>query len=140
MKKSFWHNHPPIIECDKPQGTVHISSEASVTISLEKWDHFFRTWEFVENTFFWKKGKLSSEEKFLPILPSIIESDKPHGLISFISEASVPNTVERLRQFLQDLRACWKHKFWEKGNSSSSEKTLAFFSYIRVWQTSGKGF
>ena len=66
VKKSFWPNRPPIIESDKPQGTVNISSEARVTITLEKLRSFLLDlrgcWR---HNFLKKKGNSSSEEKFL---------------------------------------------------------------------------
>ena len=63
VKKSFWHILAPIIESDKPQGTVSISPEAILTITSEKLRSYLQDlrccWKFLE------KSNLSSEEKFM---------------------------------------------------------------------------
>ena len=66
VKKSFWPNPPPIIECDKPQGTVYISSEASVTISLEKLRSFLQDLRGC-----WKHNFLKKKKEILPVKKKI---------------------------------------------------------------------
>ena len=51
---------------------------------------------------------------FWPIFSRIIECDKTQGTI-YKGPQSIPtNTVEVTRSFLEHLRGCWKHKFFEK--------------------------
>ena len=114
MKKSFWPIFLLLSSVKNLKGQFILVQKPVWQLPWETWDRFFRTWEIVENTFFWKKGKLSSEEKFLPFLPPIMECDKPQGTVSCSSEASLTSTVEKLRSFLQDLRGCWKHNFLKK--------------------------
>ena len=115
MKKSFWPNLPPIIECDKAPGTVYISSEASVTVTLEKLRSFLQDlrgcWKHI---FFGKKANFPVRKSFWPDFYRIFEFDKPQGTVSISSEASMTITDEKLRSFLQDLRGCWKNNFWKK--------------------------
>ena len=35
MKKILWHIFSPIIECDKPQGTIYNGPQAILTITVE---------------------------------------------------------------------------------------------------------
>ena len=65
VKKGFWPNLPPIIECDKPPGTVSISSEASVPITVEKLRSFLQDLRGCRKHNFWRKGNICSEEKTL---------------------------------------------------------------------------
>ena len=143
VKKSFWPNPPPIIECDKPQGTVYISSEASVTISLEKLRSFLQDlrgcWK--HNFLKKKKGNPSSEEKNWAVFSRIFEFDKPQGTVFKGTKFSLTITVEVIASFLQDLRGCWKHNFLKKNSKIPVRKSFwpVFLSYVRVWQTSGDG-
>ena len=113
VKKSFWPNPPPIIECDKPQGTVYNSSEASVTITFGNLRSFLQDLRGC-----WKhsflKGKFSSEKSFWPVFHRVFEFEKPQGTISISPKASLTVTDEKLRSFLQELKGCWKHIFLKK--------------------------
>ena len=84
VKKSFWPNRPPINECDKPQGTVNISSEARVTITLEKLRSFL-----LDLRGCWRHNFLKKKRKFF-------QWRKVFGLIVLL-----PSSVIKLRgQFI----------------------------------------
>ena len=46
------------VECDKPQETIYRIQKDVLRISVEVKRSFFRTWDVVESTTFWKKKRL----------------------------------------------------------------------------------
>ena len=68
-----------IVESEKPQEkeTICMGQKNILTIIVEVWGSFFRTWDIVEDTTFWKKGKLSSEEKTFAYFFSHYGTQKP---------------------------------------------------------------
>ena len=125
MKKSFWPKPPPIIECDKPQGTVYISSEASVTITLEKLRLFLQDLRSCwKHNFLKKKGNPSSEEKNWAVFSRIFEFDKPQGTVFKGAKFILTITVEVIGSFIQDLRGCWKHNFFGKKSNFPVRKSF----------------
>ena len=102
-------------------------------------DHFFITQESVENTNFWKKkAKLPVKKFSWANISRIVEHDKRQRKTYKGPQGNLTLTEEVIRSFLKDLRAWWKHKFFEKRQSFywRKKRRLLFFSCYRLWQTS----
>ena len=80
MKKSFWSTFPPIIKCDKPQGTVSNSPEASLTITVEKLRSFLQDLRSCWKQNFWKrKATFPVKKRFWPFYSLFLEHTIGHG-------------------------------------------------------------
>ena len=95
------------VECDKPQETIYRIRKDVLTISVEVKRSFFRTWEVVESTTFWKKnGYCSNGKVFTPTICRIIDFNKPQGKTSKGPQGILKPTVEVIRSLLWDLSGC----------------------------------
>ena len=77
-------------------------------------NHIFRTHGVVENTNFWKKGNLSSEQKVLAHFSCIIEHDNCQGTNCKGSPGILTNFVQMVRSFRWDLKVPKKQTFQKR--------------------------
>ena len=76
-----------------------------------------------------KNSCFHDERSFWPVFPCILECVNSQGTLYNCVQAFATITLELFRAFFKDLWGCWKHKFLrKKGNLSSEEKILAYFS------------
>ena len=115
MKKSFQHLLSPFIECNRPQGTVSFSPEASVTITVDKLRPFLQQlrgcWK---HNFLKKKGTFPKKKNFWPVFSPKFELDKPQGTALKGPKTTLTITMEVVWSYLQDVRGCSKHNFLKK--------------------------
>ena len=73
------------------------------TITVEHMGAFFRTWDVVENTNFWKKGNCFSEKNYMNNFSSFIEYDRPQKTFYSGPRVSLAINVGVIRSTLYDL-------------------------------------
>ena len=142
VRKSFWPNLPPTIECDKPKVIVFISSKASVTITLEKLRSFLQgligCWKHIflkeRQTLQWRKVF----GHFLFLLSSVID---PRGQFLLVQKL-VWQLLWKNKIVSSELESLLKTHYFERNENFPVRKVFwpAFLSYIRVWQTSRDSF
>ena len=72
------------------------------------------------------------------VFPHIIECDKHQGSIYKGPQAVLTSILEYIRAFFRTYEIVGKRKFRRKGNLSSDEKILTYFSsFYRTWHMSG---
>ena len=142
MKKKFWPDFSRIFELDKPQGTVFKGPETSLTITLKVIRSFLQDLRGCLKQFFEKKvKKFPLRKSFWPIFSLIFEFDKPQGTVFKDPKASLTRTVEDWRFFFRTWEVVENTIFGKrKAIYPVKKKIWRFFSFIRVWQTSGDGF
>ena len=93
--------------------------------------------EFLKTQIFWKKGKLSSEKKFLACFFSQSRVWRSSGDSLWGSTRFSDNYFGSYRINSVTPKKLLKTQLKKKGKLSSEEKILAtFLAYSRVWQTS----
>ena len=91
---------------------------------------FFRTWEFADNTNFWKKGSFPVNKCFCPIFPQIVECDRPQDTIYKRQKDILRINVKVIRVFFRTREVAENTNFWKKGNFPVNKCICPIFSQI----------
>ena len=142
VRKSFWPVFYRMFEFDKPQGTVYISPEASLTITDEKLRSFLHDlrgcWK---HNFLKKKVVFPVKKRFWPTFSHFIENKKVQETIVEGPQGLFDNYLAIDKNFSLGPRRSIARFFFKNYPFSLWQKFLAkLSSCYQLWQFSGNSF